>query len=171
LLFAPLSRLGLTIGIAMMEASGPEPRSFSVAGAEHAASLGGHSEGAVAGMDRHGIASRIRELIGDKDTDLASTAVRLGVAELSLRVSIDDLSPHPTTEVLVAIVRVFGVDPNWLIYGEYSPASHIEAAAVEETGGREALARLIDRLLDDRDLARRIVERRSPLSNLDRLET
>jgi len=121
-------------------------------------------------MDRHGIASRIRELIGDKDTDLAGTAVRLGVAELSLRVSIDDLSPHPTTEVLVAIVRVFGVDPNWLIYGEYSPASHIEAAAVEETGGREALARLIDRLLDDRDMARRMVERRSPLSDLDRLE-
>jgi hypothetical protein len=41
---------------------------------------------------------------------------------------------------------------------------------VEESGGREALARLIDRLLDDRDLARRMVERRSPLSDLDRLE-
>ena len=122
-------------------------------------------------MDRHGIASRIRELIGDKDTDLANTAVRLGVAELSLRASIDDLSPHPPIDVLAAIVRVYGVDPNWLIYGEYSPASHIEAAMVEETGGREALARLIDRLLDDRDIARRMVERRSTSSDLDRLET
>jgi hypothetical protein len=120
-------------------------------------------------MDRHGIATRIRELTGGKDRDLPGTAIRLGVAEPSLRMSIDDLSPHPTIEVLAAIVRVYGVDPNWLIYGEYSPATHIEAALVEETGGREAVTRLVNRLLDDRDIARRMFERRS-LSDLDRLE-
>ena len=113
-------------------------------------------------MDRHGIASRIRELIGGQDRgDVTNAALRLGVSELSLRMSIDELSPHPTIEVLAAIVRAFGVDPSWLLHGEYSSASHVEAAMLDETGGREAVARFLSRLLDDHDIAQRIQRRTS----------
>jgi len=113
-------------------------------------------------MDRHGVASRIRELIGVRDRrELASIAARLSVSEMALRMSIDDLSPHPTIEILVSIVRTYGVDPTWLLYGEYRSASHIEAATAEETGGREAVTRLVKRLLDDRDTARGIQHRTS----------
>lgn len=76
-------------------------------------------------FDRAGIAQRIRALIGGPDRgDFAETAGRLGVEELSLRLSIDELSPHPTMEVIMAIVREYGVDPGWLLTGEYQTSSH-----------------------------------------------
>ena len=81
-------------------------------------------------FDRAGIAQRIRGLIGGQDRgDFAETASRLGVEELSLRLSVDDLSPHPTMEVIMAIVREYGVDPGWLLTGEYQTSSH--RAAIE----------------------------------------
>ena len=48
----------------------------------------------------------------------------LGVEELALRMSIDEVSPHPTIDVMIAVVRHYGVDPNWLLTGEYDPALH-----------------------------------------------
>ena len=121
-------------------------------------------------MDRHGIALRIRELIRAQDrADLTNVAVRLGVAELTLRLSIDDLSPHPTIEVLAAIVRVYGVDPTWLLYGEYSSASHIQAAMVDEAGGREAVTRLVHRLIENREVPGALPRRTS--GDNDRLES
>lgn len=81
-------------------------------------------------IDRAGIAQRIRGLIGEPDGgDYAGTASRLGVEELSLRLSVDELSPHPTMEVILAIVREYGVDPGWLLTGEYQTSSH--RAAIE----------------------------------------
>src|SRR4051812_18703843 len=100
-------------------------------------------------MDRHGIAERLRCLIGGGDRDrVAEVAVRLGVPELSLRMSIDDVSPHPTIEVLAAVVRVYGVDPTWLLQGDYSSASHREAAMFEEAGRRDAVVRMLQRLIN-----------------------
>jgi hypothetical protein len=81
-------------------------------------------------FDRAGIAERLRGLIGGQDSgDLASTAARLRVEELSLRMSVDALSPHPTMEVIMAVIREYGVDPAWLLTGEYHSSSH--RAAIE----------------------------------------
>jgi len=124
-------------------------------------------------MDRHGIAARIRGLInGQEKGDIAEIAARLGVPELSLRMSVDELSPHPTIEVLAAIVRTYGIDPSWLLNGEYSSASHIEAATVEETGGREAVTRLVNRLLqaEGRPLRGSMPQFPLPPSDFDRLQ-
>ena len=45
-------------------------------------------------VDRAGIAERLRGLIGGQNEgDLGAIARRLGVDELSLRLSVDDLSP------------------------------------------------------------------------------
>lgn len=38
--------------------------------------------------------------------------------------SIDELSPHPTVEVLAAVIRVYGIDPSWLLTGQYDPSTH-----------------------------------------------
>ena len=57
-------------------------------------------------------------------SDLGVIARRLGVDELALRVTIDDASPHPVVDVLAAIVANMGVDPSWLIKGEYDLATH-----------------------------------------------
>ena len=124
-------------------------------------------------MDRHGIAARIRGLIGGHEKgDSGDIAARLGVSELSLRMSVDELSPHPTIEVLAAIIRTYGIDPNWLLNGEYSVASHIEAASVEETGGREAVTRLLNRLIqaEGRPLRGSMPQFPLPPSDFDRLE-
>lgn len=76
-------------------------------------------------FDRAGIAERLRGLLAGQDKgDLGATAKRLGVAELSLRMSVDEVSPHPTMEVLVAIIHEYGVDPTWLLTGVYDPDTH-----------------------------------------------
>jgi len=97
----------------------------------------------VATFDRAGIAERLRGLIGGQDHgDLADTAVRLGVEELSLRMSINEDSPHPTVEVLAAVIREYGIDPTWLLRGTYD--AHTHRAAMEGTAGTvDALRQLL----------------------------
>lgn len=76
-------------------------------------------------MDSKAIAARLRGLIGGQEQgDLGAVASRLGVDEVSLRMSVDLESPYPTLEVLSAVVSAYGVDPTWLITGEYNPATH-----------------------------------------------
>jgi hypothetical protein len=71
------------------------------------------------------IAARLRALVGNEDP--AEAAARLGVEELSLRMSLDELAPHPTIEVLVAVVTFYGVDPSYLLTGVYDAAAHRKA--------------------------------------------
>src|ERR1043166_9833456 len=76
-------------------------------------------------IDRHAIAARIRGLIGGQDHGIIErTARRLEISEVTLRISTDELDPHPTLEVLDALVREYGVDPTWLMTGDYDAASH-----------------------------------------------
>jgi hypothetical protein len=79
----------------------------------------------VTGFDRIAIAARIRGLLAGQDNgDPAAAAARLGVDETGLRMSIDDLAPNPTIDVIAAVVGTYGVDPVWLLTGEYDPAIH-----------------------------------------------
>jgi hypothetical protein len=92
-------------------------------------------------FDRIAIAARIRGLLSGQDGgDPAVAAARLGVDEIGLRMSIDDLAPNPTIDVIGAVVRAYGVDPVWLLTGEYDPALHRnmleEHQAVERTVSR-----------------------------------
>ena len=87
-------------------------------------------------FDRAGIASRVRALMSARDAgELAQAAQRLRVEELSLRMSIDDLSPHPTIEVILAVIREYGVDPTWLLTGKYDSNSHRAAIEGEDLPG------------------------------------
>jgi hypothetical protein len=94
-------------------------------------------------FDRTAIAQRLRGLIAGQDNgDLAKTAARLGVEEVSLRMSVDDLSPHPTVEVLAAVIREYGVDPHWLLTGDYDPSRH-RTALENDAAVRESLRDLM----------------------------
>lgn len=96
--------------------------------------------------DSKSVASRIRGLIGGQNHGLVeATARRLRVSEVALRISIDSIEPHPTIEVIMAVVREYGVDPSWLLTGNYDPASHRLALNEEATFTRSDLARLLDR--------------------------
>jgi len=84
-------------------------------------------------LDRAGIAERLRELIlRQENGDLAETAARLGVEEVSLRMSIDSESPHPTLEVLAAAIGYYGLDPTWLLTGVYNSRTHRDAMENEK---------------------------------------
>ena len=74
-------------------------------------------------FDRASIAGRIRGLLGDS-RNLVETAKRLGLDELSLRMSVDEVSPHPTVDVLAAVIHHYGVDPSWLLTGTYDSSTH-----------------------------------------------
>lgn len=90
------------------------------------------------------LAGRIRGILGGQDSGvIEATARRLGVSELSLRLSIDESEPHPTVEVLLALVRHYGVDPTWLLTGEYDANVHRAALEQEAEFTSRALARLI----------------------------
>jgi len=83
----------------------------------------------VAILDRAGIAARLRGLLcGQHSGNLSEIAALLGVEELSLRMSVDSLSPHPTVDVMTAVIHHFGVDPTWLLTGIYNPTTHRAAA-------------------------------------------
>lgn len=76
-------------------------------------------------IDRMAIAERLRSLFsGQESHELGELAKRLGVEELSLRVSVDELSPHPTVEVLAAVIQAYGIDPSWLLTGIYDAGTH-----------------------------------------------
>lgn len=96
------------------------------------------------------IAARIRGLIGDLDSSLSDAARRLRVDEVSLRMSVDTLAPYPTVDVIAAVVREYGVDPTWLLTGEYDASFH-RAIADKHTGELPvAIHKLIDRVTPHR---------------------
>lgn len=72
------------------------------------------------------VAARIRGILSGQG-DARELAAQLGVDEMALRISIDELSPYPTIGVIAAIIREYGVDPSWLLTGNYSASSHREA--------------------------------------------
>src|SRR5205809_90370 len=72
------------------------------------------------------IAARLKGLVGVNDQRSISTvAERLGVDESSLRVTLEQGSP--TIDVIAALVRIYGLDPSWVLTGHYDPATHREA--------------------------------------------
>jgi len=76
-------------------------------------------------FDRAGIAARIRGLLSNLMTiDRSIVAASLGVDATSLQMSVDEQAPYPTIDVIAAVIRAYGVDPRWLLTGEYDGVSH-----------------------------------------------
>src|SRR5687768_11743605 len=69
------------------------------------------------------IAARIRGLTAGQG-DFTALAQLLDVHETALRISLDEIAPYPTLEVIAAVVTKYGVDPCWLLTGEYNPEFH-----------------------------------------------
>lgn len=92
--------------------------------------------------DNAAVAARIRGLLSGQG-DSAQLAAKLGVDEIALRISTDELSPYPTMNVICAVVAGYGVDPCWLLTGDYSGQAH--RAALEAT--RLELAQVIGEVL------------------------
>jgi hypothetical protein len=67
----------------------------------------------------------------------------LGVNEAALRETISTAHPRLDPRALAAIVREFGVDPSWLLTGEYSSATHHMALDDDRLQSASAITQLI----------------------------
>jgi hypothetical protein len=56
--------------------------------------------------------------------DASNAAMRLGVTEAELHAALERKSPRAMVKVVAAVVRLYGLDPTWLITGHYDPATH-----------------------------------------------
>lgn len=101
-------------------------------------------------LSKAAIALRIRGLIGAEDVSVPDAAKRLRVDEISLRMSVDELAPYPTVDVIAAIVRVYGVDPTWLLTGECDVAAHRNVADKHTGELPVAIDALINRITPNR---------------------
>lgn len=87
----------------------------------------------------------MRGLVAGQDAgDTAATARRLDVEELALRMTIDETSPHPVIDVLTAVIAHYGVDPTWLLTGDYDAGTHRAAADADHHATAAALQRIVD---------------------------
>lgn len=96
----------------------------------------------VTQSDNTALAARIRGLISGQG-DLTEIAKRLHVDEVALRISTDEVSPYPTMNVIQAVIREYGVDPSWLLMGDYRAASYREAL----DANRAELPRVVSKVL------------------------
>lgn len=80
-------------------------------------------------VDRLQIAERLRGLLAPviRRSRIRAVADELHVKARMLRESIDEIAPNPSVDVLFAVVRYYGVDPTWLLTGEYDSGTHREA--------------------------------------------
>ena len=84
--------------------------------------------------DWKGIASRIHGLISMSDRGEISTAAsRLGVSEQELRDTLKHGSSSSVLKVVRAVVRLYGLDPTWVLTGQYDPSTHRSALSRDET--------------------------------------
>jgi len=97
------------------------------------------------GIDKRAVAERIRGLLVGGQPAIRDWTQRLGVSPLALQMSVDEEDPFPTFDVLSALVREQGVDPVWLLTGQYDTGP-----GQEPVSRPEETHRLITRLLADR---------------------
>ena len=84
--------------------------------------------------DRFEVAARIRALFDERPvSDLAS---RLRVDVDAISDAVDASMPVHSVDVLAAISFAFGVDPTWLLTGEYDSRTHQAAATSPEDAER-----------------------------------
>ena len=89
------------------------------------------------------VAARLRRLVGAERANPEILTRALGVSVSALLTSLEELAPRPAIEVIVAVVQRYGVDPTWLMTGEYDHARHRAALDDIDPPTAAQLTRLI----------------------------
>ena len=100
--------------------------------------------------DRAGVAGRITEILRNQQLSIEDAAGRLRFDPLELEAALEG---EITLSMLIAVVRTFGIDPMWLLSGEYQQWSHRAAMEDPFTAVYDVLRRLDrprDRFSNDR---------------------
>ena len=93
--------------------------------------------------NRFAVADRVRAVLAlCVEDNLTTAARRLKVSESTLRIALDPNWPQQTLDILVAVVEQCGIDPSFLLTGEYNASTH--RAALEND--RAFVERLLIRI-------------------------
>lgn len=95
-------------------------------------------------IDWAGVVGRIKGLVSISDqAQQQSAATLLGIDERHLRAAIQHESRLSTLKVVAAVVRVYGLDPTWVLTGHYDAATHRSALQGDSAAIDELLSRLV----------------------------
>lgn len=76
-------------------------------------------------IDWRGVAERIQGLMRVEDEhELLVAAERMGIEARYLRESLEGTSRLSAIRVVNAVVRTYGLDPAWVLTGQYDAATH-----------------------------------------------
>jgi hypothetical protein len=110
-------------------------------------------------LDWNGVSGRIRGLVSMSDqAQLSAAANRLGVEERHLRDAIEQQSRTSTLKVIAAIVRVYGLDPTWVLTGTYDSTTHRVAIQRDSSEIEVLLSRLVANASQDEAENTRILD-------------
>jgi hypothetical protein len=91
------------------------------------------------------VAARLRGLLGSPTPEeIPDIARTLGVSDVALQASLDSVAPHPTLTVIIAVIQRYGVDPTWVVTGEYDVSRHRTALGDEDPAPAAVIAQLIN---------------------------
>jgi hypothetical protein len=95
-------------------------------------------------LDWAGVLDRIKGLVSMSDqAQQQSAATLLGVDERHLRAAVKQESRLSTLKVVAAVVRVYGLDPTWILTGNYDAATHRIALQGDSATIDQLLSRLV----------------------------
>lgn len=78
-------------------------------------------------------------------------ARRLGIDKDLLRESVAGRSRSATMRVIESVIRVYGLDPTWVLMGKYDPATHRAAVQAKEDEVKALVRRLVSESARDTD--------------------
>lgn len=95
-------------------------------------------------LDWHDVWSRINALLNVATADdISRTATRLGVRDQQLHETLNRQSRLSTLTVASAIVRMYGIDPSWLLTGTFDAATHRVGLRKDAREIEQVLRRLV----------------------------
>jgi hypothetical protein len=97
-------------------------------------------------IDWNGVAERIRGLVRAEDErELLAAAERIGVDARFLRESLEGTSRLAAIRVVIAVVRTYGLDPCWVLTGDYDGETHKVALRQDAGEIDREIKRLVSR--------------------------
>lgn len=91
------------------------------------------------------VSERIKRIVDQEEGgNVSAAARRLGCSSSGLQKIYAGETTHPRSDLLVSLVREYGVDPEWLLLGEEACSTDRESTLV-----RAEAVKLLRRILDE----------------------
>jgi hypothetical protein len=100
-------------------------------------------------VDWAGISERVRGLVRMEEYGVEVASAKLGLQPDVIHAGVNGVSRSATLRVVEAVVRVYGLDPTWIITGQYDSATHRTAMQAKPAELMVILKRLVSQAARD----------------------